>query len=190
MNKSKKIKKITMLAIFIGLVVCLQLFSNYVQFGPVSITLALIPIAVGAILYGPLVGLMLGMVCGFVVFFAPSTISLFWPIGIFKTLIVCLFKTGIAGLIAGLIYKLINNKNKTFAAVCASIVVPLINTGLFSLAAVTWFSEIIGNNNFFEYFVLTIIGVNFLLEFFINSFLSPVVVRIVNFMELNNNDDN
>ena len=49
-NKSLKIKRITGIAVFAALVVVLQLFSNYVQFGPVSITLALIPIVVGSII--------------------------------------------------------------------------------------------------------------------------------------------
>jgi len=62
--KNEKIRKITGIAIFICLVVVLQLFSNYVTFGPVSITLALIPIVVGSIIYGPMAGFILGAVCG------------------------------------------------------------------------------------------------------------------------------
>ena len=112
MNKSLKVKKMTGVAIFAGLVVVLQLFSNYFQFGPVSITLALIPIVVGSIVYGPLAGFFLGFVCGVIVFLAPTTISLFWPLGIVKTFIVCSLKMGLAGLCSGFIYKLLNNKNK------------------------------------------------------------------------------
>ena len=110
-SQNDKIRKITGIAVFICLVVVLQLFSNYVTFGPVSITLALIPIVVGSIIYGPLAGFILGAVCGVIIFFGPGTITLFWPYGIVKTFILCVLKTGLAGLVSGLIYKLLSNKN-------------------------------------------------------------------------------
>ena len=50
MERSLKIKKMVMITILSVVAIVLQLFSNYVQFGPVSITLALIPIVVGAII--------------------------------------------------------------------------------------------------------------------------------------------
>ena len=56
MQKNQKaIKKLVGIATLTALVVGLQFLSNYVSFGSISITLALIPIAMGAILYGPLV---------------------------------------------------------------------------------------------------------------------------------------
>lgn len=185
MNKSLKIKKITGIAVFIGLIVALQLFSNYVTFGPVSITLALIPIVVGSIVYGPLAGFFLGFVCGVIVFLAPTTISLFWPCGIVKTFIVCSLKMGLAGLCSGFIYKLLNNKNKKISVVLASISVPIINTGLFALAAYFLFYDLLENlapagQNVVAYLFLSFIGFNFLIEFFVNSMLSPAVLRVVN----------
>ena len=53
MNNSRKIRRMVGLAALASMIVVLQLISNYIQFGPVSITLALIPNVVGAILYGP-----------------------------------------------------------------------------------------------------------------------------------------
>ena len=61
-KNSLKIKRLVGLATLSAIVIVLQVFSNYIQFGPVSITLALIPIVVGAILYGPGVGALLGFV--------------------------------------------------------------------------------------------------------------------------------
>ena len=75
MNKSVRIKNMVGIAIFAAVVIVLQLFSNYVTFGPVSITLALIPIVVGAVVYGPLAGFILGAVGGLLVLVAPATIS-------------------------------------------------------------------------------------------------------------------
>ena len=185
MNKSLKIKKITGIAIFIGVIVVLQLFSNYVTFGPVSITLALIPIVVGSIVYGPLAGFILGAVCGLIVFLAPGTISLFWPLGIIKTFFVCTLKMGIAGLTSGLIYKLLHNKNKKLSVALSSISVPIINTGLFALAAYFLYYDLLASfapegQNVLAYLFLSFIGFNFIIEFFVNSLLSPAVLRIVN----------
>ena len=64
MNNSLLIKKLVGVATLTALVVALQFLSNYVKFGTVEMTLALIPIAVGAILYGPLVGGFLGFIMG------------------------------------------------------------------------------------------------------------------------------
>ena len=55
-NNSLLIKKIVGTSVLTALVIVLQVISNYITFGSVSITLALIPIAMGAILYGPLTG--------------------------------------------------------------------------------------------------------------------------------------
>ena len=146
-NKSLKIKKITGIAVFAALVVVLQLFSNYVQFGPVSITLALIPIVVGSIIYGPLAGFALGAVGGFLVFIAPSTIGLFWDYGVFITFLVCVLKMALAGMVSGLLYKAFNNKNKKLAVALSSICVPIINTGLFAIAALLFYKDLLVNLN-------------------------------------------
>ena len=60
MKNSIMIKRLVGISILTALVVVLQLLGNYITIGTVNITLALIPIAVGAILYGPVAGLFLG----------------------------------------------------------------------------------------------------------------------------------
>ena len=194
MNKSLRIKKMVGISIFAAVVVVLQLFSNYVAFGPVSITLALIPIVVGAIVYGPLAGFILGSVGGLLVFLAPATIGLFWDYGVFVTFLVCILKMGIAGLVSGLLYKLLHKWNKVIAVVISSVIVPILNTGLFALAAYTIYYKLLeglapAGQNIAAYLFLTFIGFNFLIEFFVNSALSPVVLRLTNLSKLNSNKD-
>ena len=183
--KNEKIRKITGVAIFICLVVVLQLFSNYVTFGPVSITLALIPIVVGSIIYGPLAGFILGAACGVVIFFGPGTISLFWPYGIIKTFILCILKTGLAGLCSGYIYKLFYKKNNKLSVVLSSISVPIINTSIFALGALFLYKDLLlslapTGQNILVFLLVGFIGFNFIIEFIVNSLLSPVVLRLVN----------
>lgn len=183
MNREEQIRKIVTIAILGAFVACLQLFSNYIQFGQVSITLALIPIVIGAIIYGPAAGFILGLIDGVMCFIAPSTIQLFWPYSILKTLILCLFKTSIAGLLSGVIYNIF--KKKTFVATfLAAIIVPLANTGIFTIGMFTLFSDIINSfnpngKNIFIFFIVSFIGINFVIEFAINSLLSPAIIKIL-----------
>ena len=74
--KNKSIKKMTGLSLLTAVTVVLALLSN-VTIGTVNLNLALIPIVVGACIYGPSGGLFLGIVDGALTCVAPSTLSLF-----------------------------------------------------------------------------------------------------------------
>ena len=190
MTNSQNIKKLVGMATLTALVVGLQFLSNYVSFGSVSITLALIPIAMGAILYGPLAGLFLGLVMGGIVLAAPSTIGVFMPINLPLTILLCLVKTGVAGLVSGLLFKLfayiakkqesVKAKKILFAAgiIVAALVIPVINTGIFIVGAVLWFSEPFGGT--FAGIVSAVLTINFLIEFLVSAILSPALVTLVN----------
>ena len=66
-NNRISTRTLTGLALFTAIVVVLQFLGAFVRFGPFSISLVLIPIVVGAALYGPLAGAWLGVVFGLVV---------------------------------------------------------------------------------------------------------------------------
>ena len=188
MTNSQKVKKLVGLATLTALVVGLQFLSNYVTFGSVSITLALIPIAMGAILYGPLAGLFLGAVMGGIVLTAPSTITYFLEPHPVATIILCLLKTGAAGLVSGYLFKLfafiakkqdnVNKKKGLFAAgiIVAALVVPVINTGIFIMGATWFFSDVYGS---FTIVVDAVLTTNFLIEFLVSALLSPALVTLV-----------
>ena len=57
-------KKIAGIGLLTAIVVVLQLLGSFIRFGPFSISLVLIPIAVGAALYGILAGGWLGLAFG------------------------------------------------------------------------------------------------------------------------------
>ena len=187
MTNSQKVKKLVGLATLTALVVGLQFLSNYVSFGSVSITLALIPIAVGAILYGPLAGLFLGAVMGGIVLAAPSTAT-FLQHNLVATIFLCLIKTGVAGLVSGYLFKLfafiakkqenVNKKKALFAAgiIVAALVVPVINTGLFIVGASIFFIDLFGD---FITIINIVITTNFLIEFLVSAILSPALVTLV-----------
>lgn len=189
MNKnSLMIKKLVGLATLTALVIVLQLLSNNVTFGNLSITLALIPIAVGAILYGPLAGLFLGMVMGGIVLTGADTQTYFLSVNPAATVVLCLVKSGVAGLVSGLLFKLfafiakkqssVNKKKALFAAgiIVAALVVPLVNTFIFIFGAVIFFSVYYPS---LEAAIAAVIGTNFLVEFIISAALSPALVTLV-----------
>ena len=183
MKRKLQINKITGISLLGALVIVLQLFSNYVQF-TVSITLSLIPIVVGAVIYGPIAGFILGAVSGFLVFVAPSTMALFWDYGVLTTLLVCVLKMAIAGFVSGVLYKIFYKKNNSVAAIIASVCVPIINTGLFAVAAYLFYYDLLnsfaGGQNVMAFLFLSFIGINFIIELFVNSILSTVVIRLTN----------
>ena len=100
---SKRIRMITGIGILLALVVVLQFINNTVKFSFLTINLAIFPIALGAIMYGPIVGFFLGLADGIMVLFAQETASFlaFSPV---NTVFLCLLKTSMAGLVSGFIF--------------------------------------------------------------------------------------
>ena len=183
-DTSAKVKKITGLAILIAIEIVLQIIGNYVSFpGGIAINLALIPIALGAIMYGPLAGAILGFINGLVVLFAPSTL-VFWSFSKIGTFVTCLSKCSIAGAVSGLLYNLISKKNKVVASVIASLIIPIINTTLFVVLYVTIFNglykeSVPADMTLLKLLFTTFIAINFILEFSITTVLSPTINKII-----------
>jgi len=165
-------KQVAGLGILTALTVVFGLISNYIQFGPASLNISLIPIAIAAILYGPFAGLYMGVVNGCMCMLAPSTAT-FFGMSVYGTIIICFFKTGVGGLVSGFLYKLLSKKN-LFAGVCvAACVVPIINTGLFIVGATIFFQAILAD------LISLFIGFNFAFEFLVTAILSPAIARII-----------
>lgn len=180
MTQKTQIKKITGVGLLTAITVVLTLLGNTIAIGPVAINLSLIPIALGAIIYGPLSGLLLGVVNGVVVLLAPST-SIFLSHNAIFTVVTCLLKTGIAGLISGLIYKWISRYNEKVSIIIAGLVVPIINTSIFCLCVFLFFYDLLlagQGANAFVYFALTIVGWNFIFEIVATTVLSPTLIHV------------
>lgn len=176
MKNNERVKKLVGISILIALAIALTLISNYIPTGVVNINLVLIVIAVGACLYGPLVGLLLGLVNGVLTVIAPATLAYFFPIHPLLTILLCLLKTGLAGLFAGLVFKLFKNKHEFVGTVLASILIPIVNTGLFILGVLAFFLSIYGDATTLLTAILTL---NFLIEFLSITIISPVIYRII-----------
>ena len=184
--KNDQVRKITGVAILLAIEIVLQAMGNYITPGVVSINLSLIPIALGAILYGPLAGALLGFGNGLVVLLSPST-EAFLSYSLFGTIVTCLLKCTIAGLLAGFVYKIFAKKHSLLGSILAALVVPVVNTGLFVLAVFTIFFglfEPIGTTDqVMKYVFLIMIGWNFVIEFSLTAILSPTIARVINIIK-------
>ena len=169
-------------ALLTAIVVVLQLVGGAIKVGTFSISLVLMPIVVGAALFGIWSGAWLGFVFGVMVM-ATGDAALFLAVNVPGTIITVLAKGILAGLAAGAVYKLLEKKNKYVATLLASIASPVVNTGVFLLGCAVFFLDTIkswaGDGPVFQYMIVGLVGVNFILELAINLVLNPVIVRIV-----------
>lgn len=182
-------KQLTGAGVLSAVEVVMIAISNYITIGPVNMNLSLVPIAVGAMLYGPIVGGFLGFINGVVTILSPSTMAVFMPISPIGTILVCLLKTTIAGLVSGLLFKAYRNKSM-LSALTSSIVVPFINTGLFVVGCYLFFQSwlnvgAVGYDNSFMFLLFAVMGWNFLIEVVISTVLSPSVYSIVRYFSRN-----
>lgn len=186
-----KVRNMATLAILSAVVIVLQMICTFIKFGPFSITLALTPIAIGAAIFGWKTGALLGFVFSAVVYVTGlmgmdgGFVLAMMDYNAIGTTILCLAKGTLAGLVAGLLYHPIAKKSPTAAALAASMAAPITNTGFFAIGILTIFYGFLSNNaaatgeNPIGMLFLGWIGINFIVEFIVNTALSSVVTRIV-----------
>ena len=185
MNKRITTQQIVGTGLLLALEIIFQIIGNYLQFGPVNINLSLVAIVLAAVLYGPLSGAILGFFNGIIVLFSPSTIALFMPISPIGTVLACLLKCTLAGLIAGFVFKLFKNKNNIVGLILVSILVPVINTGIFSLLCLLFFRPFLESGvseaypNIGAFLIFGVIGINFLIEIVSTTVVSTPVGAIL-----------
>lgn len=108
-NTSKMTRTIVGMGLLTAIVVVLQMIAATIKFGMFSVTFALIPIVIGAALYGIGAGAWLGLVFGVVVLLSGDAAA-FLTINPAGTIITVLLKGALAGTMAGVLYKLISKK--------------------------------------------------------------------------------
>ena len=187
MNNTKN-KKLVGLALFTAIVVLLQLLAIVSRgFGlPFSLSFVLVPIVVGAALYGVGAGAWLGFVFGVAVLLSGDAAA-FLTVNINGTVLTVLVKGAVAGLGAGLVYRLLAKKNEMLAVFAAAAVCPILNTGIFLIGCLLFFMETVSawavgagfGPNVAGYMFLGLAGVNFIIELAVNLVLAPVILRLI-----------
>ena len=202
-NTNKKIITMVEMAMLIALVVVLQLISAIIPpiGGMVSITLTLVPVVVGAILFGYKGGAILGFSFGIIVLINCITAldpggNVLWNANPILTALLCLLKGTMAGFIPGIVYSLIkgkkavlSNKRKFIGSLTAALTAPIVNTGIFVCGMLLFFMDTLtiwaNGSDIASYIILVLAGLNFLVEFLINIILTPAIIRIVDAVKNN-----
>ena len=189
--KRMDVKKLVGLSSLLAIVIVLQLLSPYFKIGIISITLVLIPVVIGAIIYGISGGAILGGAFGIVVLIQCATgidaggAILFTNRPVITALL-CIIKGVAAGASSGLVNSLLKNKikNQMVAISLSAVIAPITNTLIFcACLPIFFYSTLVewaSGSNLLYYTIVVLVGWNFVVEFTLNAILSPVIMRIVN----------
>ncbi len=181
-----KIRRMVGVAILAAIVVVLQSAGSFIRFGSVPVSLVLVPIVVGAAMYGPGAGAALGGVFSIVVLLLPDT-AFFYGISFAGTVVTVLVKGILAGWLSGLTFKALSSRNEWLAVILAAIVCPIVNTGLFALGSRLFFWSAyaeMGDGNAMMVLLTVMIGFNFIAELVANMICAPVIVRILHAVKI------
>lgn len=191
-NNRKQIERLSLLALLTAMVAVLAYFGGFIKIGGLaSISLTLIPVVLGAALCGPWAGAWLGGVSG-AIFFATADAAFWLGLSIPGTIITVMVKGILAGLCAGLVYRLLEKKNRYLAVIVSAIVCPVVNTGIFLLGCLAFFMDAVNGGAVAEgmsvgaYLIIFFVGLNFVFELLTNIVLSPTILKILNIKQKKN----
>ncbi|MBQ9728222.1 MAG: ECF transporter S component [Clostridia bacterium] len=186
-------KRVTGLAVLLALVIVLQTVGGTIAIGAVQLNFTLIPIVLGAILYGAIAGGILGFACGLVVLIqvimgAVPFYALIWSGDPVVTTLTCLLKTTVAGVVAGWLYSLISKKNEYVAVFTTAGIVPVVNTTLFILGCLGMTDSVYAlasgeQQNVLVFILVGLVTFNFFIEFAINLLVAPALQRLLKVVE-------
>ena len=186
---NKTVKTMVGVGLLTALVVVLQFLGGMIPpIGGFSISLVLIPIVIGAAVYGPGVGAFLGGVFGVIVTINCINGTDVGGAMVFQAnpalcILVVMAKGILAGLAAGWVYKLLKNKNAYVAMLCCAIVCPLVNTGVFVACMLTFFKDVLaawaGGGDIIAYVLSGLVLANFVPELIINVIFGTAGQRVL-----------
>lgn len=177
--------RMTQLAILTAIVGVLSYFGGFIKIGGLaSISLTLVPVVLGAALLGPRAGAWLGAVSG-AVFFLTADAAFWLNLSVFGTILTVMVKGTLAGLCAGLLYRLFERRNMLVALLAAAAICPIVNTGIFLLGCLTFFFDAVtemanaDGSSVFSFLIVVFVGLNFVFELLLNLLLTPALQRII-----------
>lgn len=182
-----KSKNTSIIGLFAAIIIVLQLLSYVVKIGQFNLSLVLIPIVLGAYLYGAKVGAILGAIFGAVVTVCCVTGLdaggyILFSANPVLTSLVCIVKGAAAGAAAGLMGYITSKANNYLSIMLCAIIAPIVNTGIFIAALFFLFKDILnswaGGTDLATYILVGLVGVNFLIELAINVIFAPGILNI------------
>ena len=175
---SQKLRYMCLLAMFIAIELIFKLTGlGNIPINPMlNVTLMNIPVAIGAILLGPLAGLILGIAFGLTSFIQPMSgmIATLFGIDAFRTIIMCVATRALMGFGCACIFRGLKkiDRTRTVSYFVSALSAALLNTALFMGALILFFygtdyvQGLVANKgavNPFN-FIILMVGFNGLLE--------------------------
>ena len=196
--KTKKVDSMLLaqLALLIAIEIIMKLSGlGSVPVGPLYMSFLTLPIAVGAMMIGPVGGVVLGAVFGILSYWDAITGgsvmgSVLFQISPIHSFILCIVTRVLMGLCTGYIFKAVRkvDKTKTWSYFVGAVSAPLLNTLFFmtTLIACFWNTDVIqawaasipGATNVFLFAVLSV-GVNFIVEAIVCTIVGAAVAKAV-----------
>ena len=181
--RNQKIKRMVGIALLMALVLVMQFLGGVLTTASgFSISLVLIPIVLGAAVYGPSAGAILGGTFGVIVYMncvsgADMGGAMVFQANPILCFVVVMAKGILAGLAAGVVYKALKGKNAYIAMLLAAIVCPVVNTGTFVICMMTFFKDVLSawaeGGDVVSYVLTGLVLANFVPELIINVVFSP-----------------
>ena len=191
--KNGKIARMAGIALLMAMIVVMQFIGGMIPpVGGFSISLVLIPIVLGAAIFGPKAGAILGGTFGVIVIIncitgADAGGAMVFQANPILCILVVLAKGILAGLISGAVYQAVKGFNSYLAMVLAAIVCPVVNTGTFVVCMYLFFIDVLaawaGGGDVLGYILTGLILANFVPELIINVVFSPagnLITKTVN----------
>lgn len=177
------------IALLMAMVVVMQFITASIPpISGFSISLVLIPIVLGAAIFGPKAGALLGATFGVVVVIncitgADAGGHMVFQANPVLCIAVVLGKGILAGLASGAVYAALSKANGYIAMLLAAIVCPIVNTGTFILCMMTFYKDVLsvwaGGGDILAYIFSGLLLMNFVPELIINIVFSPAGQRIL-----------
>ena len=193
--KNHKIQRMVVIALLMAMVVVLQLLSAVIPpVGGFSISLVLIPIVLGAAVYGIRAGALLGATFGVIVIIncvtgADAGGAMVFQANPVLCVLVVMSKGILAGMASGAVYRLLHKVNPYLAMLVAAIVCPIVNTGVFIGCMLLFFIDVLaawaGGGDVLGFIISGLVLANFVPELIINVVFSPAGQRIVKTVKRN-----
>ena len=194
--KNKKIERMVGISLLLAVMIVLQFLASVfpIKIGPFPISLVLIPIVLGAATYGVAVGGILGGAFGVMTYiFCVNGMDIGGQMVFQASPVLCFLvvmaKGILCGLASGFVYRMLHKTNGYVAMLCAAIICPVVNTGVFLIGMSLFFMDVLrawaGGTDVVGYILSSLILINFLPELGINIVFSPAGQRILRAIKKN-----
>jgi uncharacterized membrane protein len=139
MKQKTNVRYLTQLALLVAIVLLMKVTGlSSVHVGPLNMTFTMVPIAVGAMLMGPLAGGVLGLIYGCTSFYDAVSggsvmTGVFFQLNPFGTFLLCVGMRVLVGVAAGWLFRLLHKVDKTHTVsyFIGGLCTPLLNTIFF-----------------------------------------------------------